>query len=255
MKIQNLGLFGFCMVGMFGGIPGEAALFSTSPQRAILLVGLMTFTRLVGAITSSWGWLLGIRNKTNKKGTNKRIFQIVNELWNGTKQNIKSITRRENWKSVRWYQVSWAILAFCLFSNFAEGWRHMRYNSVLKKSTVDISVRFSATARLFLISSLIHSVKVLSLSDDTNSDPNDTSNAKHSLQLNGLIGLWALSVGIAQNTTMTGFLIQNVYMLLFASKFFVKAYKDLLIIQQKDRMNSNNVEFNDVAGEEDQERR
>ena len=107
-----------------------------------------------------------------------------------------------------------------LVSSLFEGLFDIRYQEAFKRSAFDISIQWSAISRLFLISTMIYSLK--------DAAERDRLTGSTFIQMNILVGSWALAVGFAQG--LLGYWIE---MLAFALPFYIKAYKSRLEKKQK----------------------
>ena len=107
------------------------------------------------------------------------------------------------------------------FSTLMEGIFSIQYQDAFKRSAFDISLQWSSLSRLFLIASMIYSLK-----DAAERDRLDGSTF---IRMNVLIGCWSLAIGFAQG--LRGFWIE---MVAFSFPFFIRAYRSRLEKRKKE---------------------
>lgn len=173
-KRLNIGLFGFCFISFFS-IPGEAA-FHPQFGPAILLMMVMTFLKVWGCNLAFDGWKTGVHESNDN--TSMTSKQLAKTFGKGVKSTVRSIfhTPRKGFVYLLYLMV---VLAGG-FSAVQEAQFYMSYNAPL----LNISLEWSALARLFLISTMVFSLK----------DASERGRLTGStfIQLNFMVGLWAL---------------------------------------------------------------
>jgi hypothetical protein len=161
-KKLNLGLVAFCVVGLFA-VPGESA-FTPLTIPATLLAGFMSMVRVLGGVTAYFGWRAGVKKNAN----------IVEELAVGVQSTKESLDLEKSHKG--WfYKYSTVFVAFGVFTNMMLIGR--------SKLDFDISLEVSAIARLFLIASMLLTLK--------DADDKEQLSGKTFVQMNFMLAAWA----------------------------------------------------------------
>jgi hypothetical protein len=105
-----------------------------------------------------------------------------------------------------------------MFSSVMEGLFLIRYRDVFKRFWFEVSLQWSALARLGMISTMIYSLK--------DAAERDRLTGTTFIGLNVMVGFWALAVALAQGVTPLGYAPhRGVEMFAFSLPFFVKAFK------------------------------
>jgi hypothetical protein len=91
-------------------------------------------------------------------------------------------------------------------------------NTLFKRSLFEASLQWSAVGRLFMISTIIYSLK--------DAAERDRLASTTFIQLNVMVGLWALLAGMGLSIRPFGIeLYRGVEMYALSAPFFLKAYK------------------------------
>jgi hypothetical protein len=97
---------------------------------------------------------------------------------------------------------------------------HLQYRETFNRTWFEISLQGSAVARLFMISTMIYSLK--------DAAERDRLTGTTFIQLNIMVGAWALLVALGQAIYPLGFAAyRGVEMFAFSLPFFLKALKSL----------------------------
>jgi hypothetical protein len=161
-KKLNLGLIAFCAIGLFA-VPGESA-FTPLTIPATLLAGFMSMVRVLGGVTAYFGWRAGV----------KKNASIVEELAVGVQSTKESLDLEKSHKG--WfYKYSTVFVAFGVLTNMMLIGR--------SKLDFDISLEVSAIARLFLIASMLLTLK--------DADDKEQLSGKTFVQMNFMLAAWA----------------------------------------------------------------
>lgn len=213
-KRLNIGLFGFSMIGL-ASIPGEAG-FCRSAGAAMIFSSFMGIVRLFATVVSFMGWKRGI---DQRDGMNLVTSKMTNELWKGTKRTFEGLKVQHKKKALT-YRNSLILVLFGVFSSFMEGLFKLRYRKALRLSWFDVSLQWSAIARLFLISTMIYSLK--------DAAERDRLTGSTFIELNILVGCWALLVAMGQSIWQINFVAsRGVEFFAFSMPFFIKAIKSV----------------------------
>ena len=217
-KRLNLGLAGFCALG-WAAVPAEAA-FLHSFYATRVVAALLFLLRIYGAIVAWKGWTQGIVADAlpSTNGTAPRFGNTVTtELWNGVKSTIQGL-KVETPKKALTYRNCLLLVCCGIVSSFMEGLFLIRYQQAFARTWFEITLQWSAVARLFLIATIIYTLK--------DAAERDRLTGTTFIQLNLMIGAWALLVGLGQAIYPLGFAAyRGVEMFAFAMPFLVKAYK------------------------------
>lgn len=159
-KKVNLGLLAFCAVGVFA-VPGESA-FTPLQIPGTLLAGFMSMMRVIGGITSYFGWRAGVGDK-----------DVVKELVEGAKATQESMDLEKKSKG---YLYKWSAVAL----GFGIA------NSLLtigkSKLDFDVSLEVSTISRLLLVISMLLTLK--------DADEQSKLSNRTFFQMNLMIGGW-----------------------------------------------------------------
>jgi len=173
-KRLNVGLFFFCFISLLS-IPGEAA-FHPQFGPAVLLMMAMTFIKGWGCSLAYAGWKLGVQELNGNDSTTPR--QLVGEFGKGIKSTLSGIFNTPRKGFV--YLLYLMLVLAGGFSAVMEAQFYMSYNAPL----FNISLQWSALARLFLVSSMVYSLK--------DASERGRLTGTTFITMNFLIGLWAL---------------------------------------------------------------
>ena len=212
-KRLNVGLIGFCLT--FWAMPAEAGFLVQKSSRQIMTF-LLTASKAFGLVLALTGWQYGV----DKEG--EKFFkpaELVSEFSSGCLSTLKGMRVKAAKKALA-YRNLLVMVLMGLASSLFEGIFDVRYQEAFKRSAFDISIQWSAISRLFLISTMIYSLK--------DAAERDRLTGSTFIQMNVLVGSWALAVGFAQG--LRGYWIE---MLAFSLPFFIKAYKSRLEKKQK----------------------
>ena len=212
-KRLNVGLIGFCLT--FWAMPAEAG-FLLEPASTRILTFVLSASKAFGLVLAVTGWQYGV----DKEG--EQFFkpgELVQDFFRGCRDTLKGM-RVKNAKKALAYRNLLVFVLIGLMSSLFEGIFDVRYQEAFKRSAFDISIQWSAISRLFLISTMIYSLK--------DAAERDRLTGSTFIQMNILVGSWALAVGFAQG--LLGYWIE---MLAFALPFYIKAYKSRLEKNQK----------------------
>ena len=238
-KRLNLGLFGFNMMGLMA-IPGEVALMQTRfiPQIGIGLC--LILLRVWGCVVTWNGWIQNIPNDTTTNVattmtattttttttiTPTNIFNRIKaplvvsliELGRGMKDTLIGLRVRSTKKALT-YRNCLLIVICGIVSHFMEGLFNLRYRQAFTRSWLDVTWQWSTVSRLFMIATMIYSLK--------DAAERDRLTGTTFIELNLLVGSWATLVGLAQTMYPVGFAAyRGVEMYAFAIPFWLKAYK------------------------------
>ena len=159
-KKVNLGLLAFCAVGIVA-VPGESA-FTPLQVPGTLLAGFMSMMRVIGGITSYFGWRLGVGNK-----------DVVQELTEGVKKTQASMDLEKKSKG---YLYQYSAVAFGF------GIANCLLTISKLTSDFDISLQVSTISRLVLAISMLLTLK----------DANEANklSGRTFFQMNLMLGAW-----------------------------------------------------------------
>jgi hypothetical protein len=207
-KRLNIGLLGFCLLQL-PAIPGEAGFLPTFLP-ALSLSIFTTLVRIIGASLAFRGWKRGL-------GPGKITLKVLcKDISRGTLETVKGLRVKAKQKSMT-YRNFLLLVMLSLFSSLMEGIFYFRYMKDLVIGAFEISLQWSAVARLFLISTMIYSLK--------DSAERDRLRGTTFVQLNAMIGLWALLVAVGQCIYPLGFAsYRGAFMFVFSGPFLIKAY-------------------------------
>jgi len=210
----NVGLLGFTALGILF-VPAEAGFFPSAVS-AIALSLLLTLGQGYGILLSFLGWKRGV-DPAGTVGLKNTPQHLVEELRDGTTATLKGL-RVDNTKKALAYRNALLLVGFGIFSSIMEGFFNFRYREALNRSWFEVSLQGSKASRLFMIATVIYSLK--------DAAERDRLTGTTFIQLNTMLGLWAFTVGIGQAIYPLGFaLYRGVEMFSFSLLFFTKALK------------------------------
>jgi len=223
-KRLNLGLLGFCLLGLLA-VPGEAAFLpAVAPTLALAIV--TTSVKLYGTVVSYLGWKRGIStgstsffldDETGSVAVLTEVKKLGRELYSGAQETLKGLVV-QNKKKALTYRNCLLLVSFGVVSAVMEGLFNIRYRTTFHRSWFEISLQASAVARLFMVSTMIYSLK--------DAAERDRLTGTTFIQLNVLVGVWAALVGLGQSIYPLGFaLYRGVEMFAFSMPFLLKALK------------------------------
>jgi hypothetical protein len=215
-KRLNLGLFGFCLIGL-SAIPGEAAFF-TSLLATRIVAGMLTLLKLYGTGLAWNGWKRGVTTTATNTTTSKfSANEIFLELAQGVQSTIKGL-KVESTKKALTYRNCLLLLFGGILSSFMEGLFNMRYQKEFSRTWFEITLQWSAMSRLFMIAAMVYTLK--------DAAERDRLTGTTFIELNLMVGAWAVLVGLGQAIYPLGFAAyRGVEMFAFAVPFLLKAYK------------------------------
>jgi len=121
-KRLNIGLLGFCVLGLFA-LPGEAA-FLPAFVPAVLLSGLTTSLKVYGAIVSYIGWRRGVEKEIGRWPA-FAPREMLDLLYEGSKETFKGLKVQDKKKALT-YRNCLVIVCISMFSAFMEGLFNIR---------------------------------------------------------------------------------------------------------------------------------
>lgn len=214
----NLALLVFAGVGLTA-IPGEAAFLSSRPA-TILLVSIMTLLKLMGSAVAWIGWRRGAVSpslESTDVGTRSQGPMMLSSLAKGVQKSLQQFRVRDSKKALT-YRNYLLLVMIGILSSFMEGLFHIRYRNEFTRTWFEISLQWSAVARLSMIATMIFTLK--------DAAERDRLTGTSFIELNLLVGSWAAVVGLGQTFYPLGFAVhRGVEMFAFAIPFFLKAYK------------------------------
>ncbi len=229
-KRLKIGLLGFNTIGVLA-IPGEAAMVvHRLPSKIVprmVVWGLLVLLRVWGWWTAWNGWSSVVpksihsnSNTTQTMDFERRMRQVrdpVMELVRGTKETVLGLRVRSAKKALT-YRNCLLIICAGIISHFMEGLFHLRYRQEFARTWLDVTLQWSTVSRLFMIATMIYSLK--------DAAERDRLTGTTFIELNIMIGAWALLVGLGQAMYPMGFAAyRGVEMYAFAIPFLLKAYK------------------------------
>jgi hypothetical protein len=194
----------------------------------------LTLLRFWGCIVTWIGWVQNIpvspttttvttATSTNASNEFNPIIQHCRtpliELGRGIKETVMGFQVRSAKKALTYRNCLLIVLGGAL-SHFMEGWFDIRYRNEFTRSWLDVTWQWSTVSRLCLIATMIYSLK--------DAAERDRLMGTTFIELNVMVGTWALLVGLAQTLNPVGFAAyRGVEMYAFAIPFWLKAYKSL----------------------------
>jgi hypothetical protein len=220
----SLGLLMFSLIGLTA-IPGEAGFLNTAASAMVMTLWL-TALRLYGAMIAYTGWKQQQRrnvSNTNTMGaanattTTMTARMQLNDLVAGLKATLAGL-RVRNTKKALTYRNCLLLVGLGTLSSLMEGIFYMRYHTEFIRTGFEISLQWSAVSRLVFIASMIYSLK--------DGAERDKLRNRTYMQLNLMVGAWAVLVGIGQFIYPLGVAFyRGVEMFAFAFPFFLRAFK------------------------------
>jgi hypothetical protein len=185
-------------------IPGEAGFFRLNQQGPVL--SLLTAVRSIGALVALWGWKASIQ-KTH----------VVQELRGGIVNTLKGLRVRDGKKALT-YRNSFLIVLGAALSSFFQGRFLRSYQKEFLKTNFQISLQWSAVARLAMVAVMIYTLK--------DAAERDRLAGTTFIQLNVLVGLVAVVAGLGQAAYPVTTAARNGALFFLCSVlFFVKAFQ------------------------------
>ena len=238
-KRLNVGLLVFSLLGI-AAIPGEAG-FLPSFNVALPISIAMSGVRCFSSIVSYQGWKRGISSENADELT---VTDLWKEIVSGMKTTIRGLRVQEKTKAMTYRNILLLVI-LGIFSSLMEGVYsmrlqrdfavsaavavHARYQALLTRTWFDISLQWSAMSRLFLVSTMIYSLK--------DAAERDRLTGTTFVQMNFMIGTWATLVALGQAVYPLGFAAyRGVEMFAIAMPFFIKGLKSLKDKQAKKKL-------------------
>jgi hypothetical protein len=185
-------------------IPGEAGFFRLNQQGPVL--SLLTAVRSIGALVALWGWKASIQ-KTH----------VIQELRGGIVNTLKGLRVRDGKKALT-YRNSFLIVLGAALSSFFQGRFLRSYQKEFLKTNFQISLQWSAVARLAMVAVMIYTLK--------DAAERDRLAGTTFIQLNVLVGLVAVVAGLGQAAYPVTTAARNGALFFLCSVlFFVKAFQ------------------------------
>jgi hypothetical protein len=195
------------VLGLFA-IPGEAG-FLPSAVGAMIFSVLLTVVRLYGVALAWKGWEYGVG-----AGSLKGLW---GEIVNGTTETVKGLRVKHQKKSLTYRNVLLLILMGSI-SSFFDAIFLLRYLKEFGTSLFEVSLKVSAVGRLLMITTMVYSLK--------DAAERDRLTGTTFIQLNLLVGTWAVIVGLGQAAFPYGFAAnRGVEMFAIGLPFLIKAFK------------------------------
>lgn len=242
-KRLSVGLLGFCLMGLVA-VPGEAALVAVPGQVAVAWTILV---RAYGTVLSAAGWKRGF-DAQNAVSLSALPVKMAKELGSGSLATLKGM-RVQTAKKALTYRNAMLVVGAGMVSNFLEGVFNLRvslllqtsrvmcfvcnthilsrshhalqYREALGRTWLDASLQWSAVARLFLVACIIYTLK--------DAAERDRLTGTTFIQLNRLVGGWAVAVALGQMITVqVGLAVgRGVEMAAFGAWFLLKGWKSV----------------------------
>jgi hypothetical protein len=213
-KRINLGLLGFSLISILA-VPAEAGILSApifSLAATLSLSLLKVYTSIIAAI----GWQTGSEISTIKDMV-KEIVQGTKDTWHGLFNTTK--------KGVT-YRNCLILIVVGIMSTLLEGIFLIRYKEAFIKRQLytgftiasDMSLQWSGVGRLFMISTMIASLK--------DAAERDRLTGTTFIEMNILIGLWAFITGVGQSLYHHNLFVteRGIAMFTLSLVFLVKAF-------------------------------
>lgn len=217
----NLGLLAFSALGVWF-VPAEAGFFFRFPP-AVALSLILILAQGYGSLLSFLGWRRGVDPTAIKS-----IEELAQEVKDGTISTLRGL-RVENASKALGYRNCLLIVIAGIFSNVMEGNFNFRYRQALNRSWFDVSLNGSAVSRLCMVATMIYSLK--------DAGERDRLSGTTFIQLNAMIGIWALLVAMGQSIYPLGFAFyRGVEMGAFSGFFLTKAVKSVMQKQQSKKL-------------------
>ena len=203
-KRLNIGLLGFSLMSL-PAIPGEASFLPTFVP-ALFLSIVATLARIFGCFISYQGWVQGMGGKAAPR-------TLLRDVFKGAKETLGGLRVKNKGKLYRNFLI---LVILAAFSSLMDGIFNVRYAKHLAIGAFEISLHWSAVARLFMLSTMIYSLK----------DAAERERLKGTtfIQLNIMVALWAFLVGIGQTIYPLGLApARGALMFAFGSPFIINA--------------------------------
>ena len=175
-KRLNIGLFGFSSLGLLG-LPGEAG-FLPNFESFVVVLSAMTVVKVFVGIVAFKGWKRGISSQTS----------MLIELFEGSRSTAKGLWFTK--KRGAAYRNPLLLVIAGLFSSFFEACFFLNN----KMPVLDTSLWWAAIGRLFLITTMMYSLK--------DAAERERLAGTTFIQLNFMMFMWLFTVGIAQGLSV-----------------------------------------------------
>ena len=203
-KRLNIGLLGFSLMSL-PAIPGEASFLPTFVP-ALFLSIVATLARIFGVSISYRGWAKGMGDKAAPR-------TLIAESLKGARETLGGLRVKNKGKLYRNFLV---LVMLAGFSSLMDGIFNVRYAKDLAIGAFEISLHWSAVARLFMLSTMIYALK--------DAAERERLNGTTFIQLNVMVALWAFLVGIGQTIYPLGFApTRGALMFAFGGPFIINA--------------------------------
>jgi hypothetical protein len=204
-------------------VPGEAGFLFTAGPALAMSVALFS-VRSYGAMVAYQGWERGVN--PHSPGTN-----AFTELVEGAKSTFAGLKIQNRKKGLSYANLLLLVVASGI-SSLMDGIFNIRYLKTFQKTLFDVSLNLSAVSRLFMISTMIYSLK--------DAAERDRLTGTTFIQMNILVGMWAVLValGIAASPGPH----RGLEMIAFSLPFFIKALKSQKEKQSKEKKISSEEE-------------
>ena len=212
----NVGLLGFSLLSLTA-VPAEAG-FLGSFSAALVVTVFLTLVKLYGTALAFLGWKQGVMAEdTITSSSFLAPKRMLRELVQGTKATVKGLKVKSNNKGLA-YRNCLLLLCMGVVSSFMEGLFNIRYQKEFTRTWFEISLQWSAVARLFMLTTMVYSLK--------DAAERDRLTGTTFIQLNLMVGFWAVVVGLGQAVYPLGFAAyRGVELFAFSFPFFLKAFK------------------------------
>lgn len=204
-KRLHIGLALFSIINLFA-VPGEAGFFLLSHQRIVF--SLLTGIRILGATTALWGWNASLKKPALKELTTGIV---------GTLKGLRVVDR----KKALSYRNSMLLVVATGISSFLQGRFLLSYQKEFLTTNFEISLKWSAVARLSMLATMIFTLK--------DAAERDRLGGTTFIQLNTLVGLVAVAAGMGQASYPSGAAARRgILFFFFSGLFFLRAYRGKL---------------------------
>jgi hypothetical protein len=184
-------------------VPGEAGFFPLAQQGPMIF--LLSGARIIGALVALWGWKASIQK------------HVVPELTGGIVDTLQGLRVRDRKKALT-YRNTFLLVLGAALSSFFQGRFLRSYQEDFLKTNFQISLQWSAVARLSMIAVMIYSLK--------DAAERDRLGGTTFIQLNVLVGMVAFTVGFGQAVYPVATAARRGALFFVCSvAFFVKAYQ------------------------------
>jgi hypothetical protein len=196
-KRLNIGLLGFATLGLFA-LPGEAAFLPNFGSFTVLVTAIALVKALVGIVAFD-GWKRGVGLETS----------LIREMFEGTKSTLAGLWFTK--KRGAAYRNPLVLVIDGLISSFFEGCFFLTNNM----PKLETSLWWSAVSRLFLITTMMYSLK--------DAAERDRLAGTTFIQMNFMIFIWLFTVGIAQGLSVgEPFMLNKASLLPFSVPFLIE---------------------------------